>query len=287
MKKSQETSENISVKSSKLRKAISVVLDIVLYLFLAFSVFVLIVSLTSSKNDGASNIFGYEMRLVVSNSMEKSEFSYPTDGYDIKEIKVKSVVFIERVPEGETNANEWYASLKEGDVLTFKYVSGKSQDVITHRIREITPTDNGYYIVLSGDNRANEDSVVSEQRIYTSSKDYTDSNDKYNSIIGKVVGQSVVLGYVVYGVSQPVGLALIVILPCTLIMIWQIARIVSVVNEDKKAKAAAKVEQAQRLADEQKEQNEQQARELEELKRKVAELEQSKQKSDEGNDESV
>lgn len=285
MKKTQDTTENISVKRSKARKAISIVLDVILYLFLAFSVFVLIVSLVSSKNNGASNLFGYEMRLVVSDSMEKSEYSADVSQYDIKEIKVKSMVFVERVPEDGAKAAQWYSALKVGDVLTFAYVSSVTQDVITHRITKIDVTENGYKITLRGDNRAKEDAVVSEQYIFTSPSDYETDNDKYNYVIGKVVGQSLVLGGIVYGVSTPVGVALIVILPCCLIMGWQIARIVNVINEDRKRKAAEQIETAERKAAEQKEQSERQAVELEELKRKVAELEQNKRNNGEDNGE--
>lgn len=126
---------------------------------------------------------------------------------------------------------------------------------------------------------------MSEQYIFTSPSDYETDNDKYNYVIGKVVGQSLVLGGIVYGVSTPVGVALIVILPCCLIMGWQIARIVNVVNEDRKRKAAEQIETAERKAAEQKEQSERQAVELEELKRKVAELEQNKRNNGEDNGE--
>lgn len=272
-----------AAKPSKTRKALNIVFDVVLYLFLAIAVFALIVSLVSSKNNGASNVFGYEMRLVVSDSMEKSEYSVDVSQYKIKQIKVKSVVFIERVPEDEQKAAEWYDGLEVGDVLTFAYVSSVTQDVITHRITDITPTANGYLLTLKGDNRASETAQVSEQKIYTNEKDYTGDNDKYNYVIGKVVGQSSFLGLIIYGVSQPVGAALIVILPCALIMIWQIIRIVNVVNEERKQKAAAKLAEAERLAAEHKEQSEQQARELEELKRKFEEL--SKQQPKDGEDD--
>lgn len=257
MKKTPETTEKTTAKS-KARKAVAIVLDVVLYLFLAFSVFVLVVSAVSHKNNGATDLFGYEMRIVVSGSMEKSENGFDASEYKIKDIKVKSMVFIKRVPDDERKKQEWYASLKVGDVLTFAYVTAVNQDVITHRIREITTTENGFMFTLCGDNVSD-----SYQYIYTSRLDYKSENDGFNYVIGKVVGQSTVLGYVIYGVSKPIGVALIVILPCLLIMIWQIARIVSVVGEDRKRKAADK------------------ERELEELKQKYAELEkQTKPKGD-------
>lgn len=261
-------------KGNRVQKALLIAFDVLLYLFLAFSVVMLILSFSISRNDGAGNLFGFEMRIVVSESMQKSEYSFDVSGYEIGEIKLRSMVFIERVPEDEKKAQEWYGALREGDVLTFAYVSAVSQDVITHRIVKIEPTEHGFLITLRGDNRASADAVVSEQRVYTSSADYGSQNDRYNYVIGKVVGQSVALGNLVYGIRQPVGIALIVILPCSLIIIWQIARVINVVSEDRKRKAAERIANAERLAAEEQAKRDEQARELDELKRKVAELEQ-------------
>lgn len=277
MQNTQVTTEpapDAPAKGNRVQKALLIAFDVLLYLFLAFSVVMLILSFSISRNDGAGNLFGFEMRIVVSESMQKSEYSFDVSGYEIGEIKLRSMVFIERVPEDEKKAQEWYGELREGDVLTFAYVSAVSQDVITHRIYQIEPTEHGFLITLRGDNRASADTVVSEQRVYTSSADYGSQNDRYNYVIGKVVGQSVVLGNLVYGIRQPVGIALIVILPCSLIIIWQIARVVNVVNEDRKRKAAERIANAERLAAEEQAKRDEQARELDELKRKVAELEQ-------------
>lgn len=256
----------------KVRKILSIALDVILYAFLILCVFVLIVSLTSKRNDGAANLFGYEMRIVVSPSMEKSEYSADVSQYKIKDIKTKSVVFVERVPEDEEKAKDWYAALKVGDVLTFRYVISSSQETITHRITEITPTETGYVIKLQGDNRT-EGSTVDTQTIYTSSADYPNQNAIYNYVIGKVVGQSTFIGYILYAISQPVGLACIVIVPCAIIIIWQIVRVAAVIGEDRKKKAAVKIAEAERIAAAESEEREKQALELEELKRKLAQLE--------------
>ena len=159
-----------------------------------------------------------------------------------------------------------------GDVLTFRYFLGSSQETITHRITEITPTDSGYVIKLQGDNRT-EGATVSTQTIYTSPEDYPSQNEIYNYVIGKVVGNSTALGYMVYSVKQPVGTALIIIVPCSIIIVWQIIRIVNYLNEERKKKTAAALEEANRKVAEEAEQRESQAQEMEELKRKIAELE--------------
>lgn len=264
-----------------MRKIFSIVLDVVLYAFLALSVFILIVSLTSKKNNGAASLFGYEMRIVASSSMEKSEYSVDVSKYKIKDLKLRSMVFIERVPEDEQKAAKWYASLKVGDVLTFRYTISTTQETITHRIIEITPTESGYVIKLQGDNRS-EGSTVSTQTIYTSAEDYPNQNEIFNYVIGKVVGNSTAVGYIVYGVSRPIGLALIIIVPCAIIIIWQIVRVITVLSEERRKANSEKLRIAEEKAAAESEERARQARELEELKRKLSELEGQKPNADTG-----
>lgn len=272
----EEIEKNKSSVGAKTRKILSIVLDVILYLFLALSLFMLVITLSSKNSkDGAISLFGYEMRIVASSSMELSEYSPDVSGYKIKDIKVKSMVFVERIPEDEAKAAEWYSKLAVGDVLTFRYFIGSSQETITHRITDISSTANGYIIKLQGDNRT-EGSTVSTQTIYTSSADYPSQNEVYNYVIGKVVGNSTALGYMMYSVKQPVGTALIIIVPCSIIIIWQIIRIVNYLNEERKKKTAAALEEANKKAAEEAEQRERQALEMEELKRKIAELEKNK-----------
>lgn len=247
-------------KKTKIKKILSVSLNVFMYIFLALCIFLLVVSVTSKKDsDGAVNIFGGQMRIVVSDSMAKCDETYDTiKQYKIKDIPLRSMVFIECVPENETEANAWYSKLKKGDVLTFKYSYGM-QVTITHRIVEIAPNDNGgYTIVLEGDNRApkTDDGIkttVSQQIIHTEQRDSSP-----NFVVGKVTGQSKLLGLLVYAVKQPVGIALIVIVPCLIIMVMEIVRIVSVLGEEKRRKAA--------------EVQERQSNEIEELRRQLASL---------------
>lgn len=275
-----EQTEKSSSAGVKVRKIINIVLDVLLYVFLAFSIFLLITSIVSKRNDGAANFFGHEMRVVASSSMEWSDYT-PEDvkQFDIKQIKIRSMVFIERVPYNAQEAQEWYSRLKVGDVLTFRYLIASSQETITHRITEITPTDSGYIISLQGDNRS-EGSSVATQTIYTSSADYPNQNAIYNYVLGKVTGQSVVLGNIAFATSNTVGMACIIIVPCVIIIVWQVMRIVIAFGDDRKAKAAAKIAEAEKLAETESKEREKQALELEQLKRKIAELE--KQKPDGG-----
>ena len=247
-------------KKIKIKKVVSVSLNVLMYVFLALCIFLLAVSVTSKKSaDGATRIFGREMRLVVSDSMAKCDETYDTiKQYKIKAIPLRSMVFVECVPENETEANAWYSKLKKGDVLTFRYSYG-TQLTITHRIVSIDKNANGgYTIVLEGDNRApktddGKKTTVGQQTIHTEERSYSS-----NYVIGKVTGQSKLLGLMVYAVKHPVGIALIVIVPCLIIMVLEIIKVVGVFNEEKRRKAA--------------EVQERQTNEIEELRRQLASL---------------
>jgi hypothetical protein len=188
--------------------------------------------------------------------MEKSENSTDVSMYDIQDIRMKSIIFIEVVPSDPEEAKDWYDDLEVGDVLTFKYVYTK-QETITHRIVRILPKDNGsgYMIWLNGHNKA-ADSSTMEQYIDTSLAETSP-----NYVIGKVVGQNYLLGSLIHALKKPVGLICIIIVPCVAVIVLEVLRIVSVINEEKKQKV--KEEQAEK-------QNE-----IDELKKMVARLQQA------------
>lgn len=241
------------VVESKPKKAVKIVLDVILYLFLAVCLFGVIVTIASKKDaDGTANIFGRQVRFVQSSSMEKCDQTDVSD-FKIKDIPVKSLVFIKTVPKDDDKAAEWYASLKVGDVLTFKYVYGK-QETITHRIVEIIPKEDGsgYVITLEGDNKAADGGNLT-QTIDTS------LTDSPNYIIGKVTATSYFLGLFAYALKTPVGIVCIIIIPCFIVIAFEVIRIISAIHADKN-KAEKEKEEAQK-------------NELEELKRKLAALE--------------
>ena len=60
--------------------------------------------------------------------------------------------------------------------------------------------------------------------------------DSVEYIIGKVTGQSRVLGFVTYVMKQPIGIALIVMVPCAIIIILEIVKIVNVFGAERKQK---------------------------------------------------
>lgn len=241
------------------KKILTIIVNVILYIFLAVCLVTLVIAVVSKKNsDGAVTIFGAQMRVVTSSSMEKCDQTN-VDKYEIKDIPIKSLVFIETVPTDKEAAEEWYASLKVGDVLTFKYVYTK-QETITHRIVEITEKDGGGYIItLEGDNK-NSDTETLSQTIDTS------QSESPNYIIGKVTAVSRVLGVVITALKSSVGLICLIIVPCTVIMIFEIVKVVNTfTGNNRKAQREEALKKDAEMA---------------ELKRRLAELEKANEKQD-------
>ena len=217
----------------KVLRALQIAGDVLFCLIIAFALFVLIISVSAKRDaDGTANVFGYQLRFVRSGSMEKCDQT-DVSGYKIKSIPVKSCVFIKKAPapEDQQALNEWCSALSVGDVLTFqysKYGAANIQDkVITHRIVKIEPKEGGYIITLEGDNK-NDTGSVGQQVIDTTKADGLDY------IIGKVEGQSYFLGLCVYALKSPIGLIFIIIVPCMIVIAYEVIKIITVLNKDKK-----------------------------------------------------
>ena len=239
---------------AKTKKIGKFALDVLLYIFLAICVFLVFVTVMSKRDsDGAAEIFGYQMRVVTSDSMAESEFT-DVSGFKIKDIPIRSMVFVKVMPEDTGKADEFYRSLRVGDVLTFRYVY-TTQVTITHRITDIEEVEGGFKITLAGDNKSSEDGQLT-QVIDTSVPNNT------NYVIGKVTGQAYLLGLIMSFLMQPVGIILLIIVPCFVIIMLEILKIVKILGADRKKREQ---EEKQKKDDE-----------LEELRRKIAELENEK-----------
>ena len=250
------------MEKSKIKKAASVLGNILIYVFLVACIFSVVITLFSKRDsDGAAEIFGYQMRIVTSDSMAKSEYTDVSD-FEIKSIPIRSMVFVEVIPEDAKEADEWYRSLKVGDVLTFRYVYTQ-QVTITHRIVSIIEKDTGGYIIeLAGDNKNSEDGQL-VQSIDTSIPYST------NYVIGKVVSQAYILGVIMSFLMMPAGMIFVIILPCVIIMLIEVLKIIKILGEDKRNK--------QREAQEKEEkENKEKEEEIAELRRRLAEFEAKK-----------
>ncbi len=251
--------EKIKDKKAIVKKVLKITGNVLVYLLMALALFVLVISITSKKDsDGTATVFGHQLRFVQSDSMEQCDLTDVSE-FEIKSIRVKSCIFVEVVPESEEEKAEWYKNLKVGDVLTFKYVYSR-QETITHRIVDIEEKQSGGYIItLEGDNK-NAETDLLKQTIDTSLE------DSPNYIIGKVTGQSYLLGVLVYAFRTTVGIVCLIIVPCLIIIAYEVIRLIRVFGKDKKEKQEA----------EKKKQDD----EIEELKRQLAELQNKKNNSD-------
>lgn len=222
-------------KKSKVNKILSIVGNVVTVLVAILAFFVVAITITAKRDsDGTATVFGMQLRFVKSGSMEKCDLT-DVSGYEIKSIPVKSCIFIEVAPTDEGGRTEWYKKLKVGDVLTFKYTYA-SQETITHRIVSLDEkTNGGFVITLEGDNKSDANSV-GQQVIDTSTEQIGLSR---NYVIGKVVGQSYLLGLAVYAFSQPICVMFLIIIPCVVIILLQVQRIIRVTREEKAENAAA------------------------------------------------
>lgn len=235
----------------KVRGAFKIVGNVVLYAFLLFALCAVVLSVATKKDaDGAATLFGKQIRIVRSDSMEKCEQT-DISAFEIKDLPVKTLLVIDVVPQEKTAQKAWYESLKEGDVLTFRY-KYTEQVTITHRITKITEKDDGGYLIeLAGDNKASEDTLT--QIIDTS------DTQSFNYVIGKVVWASFPLGWLVYALKTPVVIVCLIILPSLIVIALEIVKIVSVLGAEKREKAKAEAEKKEA--------------EIEALKRRLAALE--------------
>ena len=237
---------------NRIKKVWKTFLNVMTYIFLILCIFTVFITISARRaTDGAAEIFGYQMRIVVSDSMAKCEHTDVSD-FDIKSIPVKSMVFVKTMPKDKDKHDDWYRDLEVGDVLTFRYVY-TTQETITHRVISINEKETGGFIIeLKGDNTGSEDGAL-VQTIDTSVP------NNMNYVLGKVTGQSYLIGLIISFLMTPLGMVLVIMVPCFIIILLEILKIVGMINDDKKKKEREAADKTQR--------------ELDELKEKLAALE--------------
>ncbi len=241
------------MEKAKVKKISNIIVNILMYIFLSICILSVFFTVTArSGSDGTATVLGYQMRIVTSDSMAECEHT-DVSQYEIKDIPIRSMIFVKVIPEDAAEVDEFYRSLEVGDVLTFRYVYNK-QVTITHRITSIEENERGgYTIKLAGDNK-NSDSDQLEQEIDTS----TPNNMNY--VIGKVTGQSYLFGLVMSVITSTLGIVLIIIVPCAIIILLEVVKIVRMLTLDKKKREQEKMQGEidilrQKLAELEKEKN--------------------------------
>lgn len=218
------------MKNNRVKKVFAVICGIIFAIFIAACVMAVVFVICSKKSgDGSVNIFGKQIRIVASSSMESCEDTDVSD-YRIMSLPLRSAVIIELVPDSEEEALEWYSGLEVGDVLTISYVYGGAV-TLSHRIISIDPNlDGGFTIRLQGDNHSDGTGAL----IQTIN---TNDTDGFNKVIGKVTASSEIAGKIMYGLKQPVCMILIVIVPSAIIIVFQIIEIIKLSRIRKQEKS--------------------------------------------------
>ena len=229
-----------------IKKIFKITSDILLYCFIFLGLITIIITLSSKKDiDGATNIFNYQLRLVITDSMAKCSETNVSK-YKIKSIPKNSLVLIKKI---EDNA---YKKIKEGDVLTFRYLYTE-QVTITHRVKSIVEKDTGGYIIeLVGDNKTGESELL-VQTIDTSIE------ESPNYIIGEVVYTSIIIGFILNMLKSSLGIVFIIIIPSFIIILLEVIKIINITIIEKRKLAERKANEKEQ--------------EILELKKKLKEME--------------
>lgn len=205
-------------KEKKPRKIGKIIGNAIFYTVLGLLSITAAFSITSKITGG--RIGDSQFLVVISGSMDGER----QEEYPIKTIPVKSLIKVDLIKDG--HEEEFYSGLKKGDVLTFNYAS-LNNATITHRIIEdpaLLSDGTTYMIKLKGD--AVEDGNT--QTLY--------SDGRTGEVIGKVSFVSLPLGQMYFFISSKVGTLVLVILPCSAICIYEIAKIIYVITDEKKRK---------------------------------------------------
>lgn len=216
-----------------IKKVFKVLSDILLYSFVILGLITVVITVTSKKDiDGATNIFNYQLRLVITDSMDKCDET-DVSNYKIKSIPKNSLIIIRKYDEKD------YQNIKVGDVLTFRYLYNE-QVTITHRVKSIEAKDTGGYIIeLIGDNKNSE----TEQLVQVID---TSIDESPNYIIGQVIHKTFILGLILSVLKNPIGIIFIIIIPAFIIILLEVIKIINVILIEKRKlseEEAAKKEQ--------------------------------------------
>lgn len=225
------------------KNPVKIVLNIIFYVLVAILLFFAAISITTRITKG--KIGSSQYLVIISSSMEGEE----KEEYDIKTIKVKSLIKIDLVKD-----DNFYSSLKKGDVITFNYIY-LGNETITHRIVEDPILDKGVYkYKVQGD-------AVSDdyQTLY--------SDGRTGEIIGKVTFVSYPIGLFYFFINSKVGMVVLVILPSSAICIYEIFKVIFIISERKRVQKEevvnktveekdAEIERLKKLLDEKKEKEE-------------------------------
>lgn len=226
-----------NIKKNKAKKIAGIVLNVVLWLFVAFALVVTVVAVSSTANKkNVPTIGGTCYMSVLSDSMNADKPAWATDSYD--GFKQGDLIFCDYIAENE----EAIRSLKVGDIISFEWdINGNGEkepgEINTHRIIGFITDQNP---VIQNEVPENETlrSVVTQG----DNIEYTNGNTETVStafILAKYTGRKIGgLGAVFKFLGSKLGFGLCILLPLAIFFAYElvvfILTLVKVKNEGKK-----------------------------------------------------
>jgi len=171
------------------------VVSVVLTILLVIVIVAAVIAVVHIKTAKDPSIFGYGVYTVVSGSMT------PT-------LKVGDVIFVKKVTDS--------AELGKGDIITFRGQGKLSGKVVTHRIVSDGVEANGKITTCGDANYGLQDDPIT-----------------MDDVIGKMVRKSVVFSALHRAFTSKVGFALIVVVPLSVLLIFQFVNFIRACKMDK------------------------------------------------------
>ncbi len=243
--------------NKRAQKAFSVSLKIFGWIFVAFSLLIMIFTIitltTVDRND--RSIFGVKFYIVQTDSMSKSK-----NNKDIEiHFSAGDIVLIKEVKEK--------ASLKEGDVIAFLSTNSASfGETITHMIREVKTNADGRvigYITFGTNTGVNDEALVEPEYV-----------------LGKYAGKLTGLGNFFVFVKSTTGYIVCILLPFSFLIVYNGVNVFRLVKRYKKEQKEVMEKEKAELAAERKK-NEETLKELQALKAELAQQQSREQNATE------
>lgn len=196
------------------KKTLSVIGNVILWLFVIFAVFVTVLVFSSQSNkDGISNIFGKSLITIQSDSMK------PT--FQTGDLIIDQVL---------TNADK--TTLQPGDVITY-YVDLNGDGISelnTHRIVERYEEGGYTYYITKGDN--NETNPVNDAPIM------------HTYVLAKYTGTRLAgVGYVIDFLQTSTGFLCVIVLPLVVFFLFELYNFIALIIRMKGGNKISKEEE--------------------------------------------
>ena len=201
------------MKNSKAKKIVSIALNAVVWIFLAFAVVVTIFTFaTKNTSDGVPDVFGKSIVSVQSNSMKSAKD---------ESFKKGDLIIIEKISADEA------VQLKEGAIIIYRAPidingDGQTGDINTHRIVSVRTDAGGIvYFTTQGDNLQTNPNPDNYELRFT-------------DVIGVYEGKKLAgIGGALDFLGSSIGFFLVIVLPMGLFFVYEVYNLIKIIMAHK------------------------------------------------------